>query len=66
MILEGFSRKKLKKEEADRAVRRIQEVLVVGHLHGPYGRKLSLVKVEALSTMKECRSTTEVRRFLGA
>jgi hypothetical protein len=43
------------------------EILVVGHLCGPYGRKPSPTKVEAISTMKDdCRSVTEVRRFLGA
>ena len=41
--------------------------MVVGHLCGPYGQKPSLTKVEAISAMKEeCRSVTEVRRFLGA
>jgi hypothetical protein len=43
------------------------EILVVGHLCGPYGRKPSPSKVEAISAMKDdCRSVTEVRRFLGA
>jgi hypothetical protein len=43
------------------------EILVVGHLCGPYGRKLSPTRVEAISAMKnDCRSVTEVRRFLGA
>jgi hypothetical protein len=43
------------------------EILVVGHLCGPYGRKPSPTKVEAISAMKnDCKSVTEVRRFLGA
>ena len=43
------------------------EIMVVGHLCGPYGRKPSPAKVEAISVMKEeCKSFTEVRRFLGA
>jgi hypothetical protein len=37
------------------------------YLCGPYGRKLSLAKVEAISAMKhDCNSATEVRIFLGA
>ena len=40
---------------------------MVGHRCGPYGRKPSPAKVETILKMKEeCRSTTEVRRFLGA
>ena len=40
---------------------------MVGHLYGPYDRKPSPAKVEAISAMKEeCGSVTEVRRFLGA
>ena len=44
------------------------EIMVVRHLCGPNGWKPSPAKVEAIrSTMKEdCRSVTEVRRFLGA
>ena len=43
------------------------EIMVFRHLCGPYGQKSSLAKVEAISMMKEdCRSVTEVRRFLGA
>ena len=43
------------------------EIMVVGHLCGPYGRKPSLVKVEAISEMKkECTMVTEVWRILGA
>ena len=44
----------------------VKEVLVVGHLCGPYGRKPSMEKVDAIQRMKECANTTEVRRFLGA
>ena len=38
----------------------------MGHLCGPYGWKPSPAKVEAILTMEDCRSVTEVRRFLGA
>ena len=38
-----------------------QEILLVGHLCGSYGRKPSLAKVEATSSMKEeCGSITKV------
>ena len=41
--------------------------MVVGQLCGPYGRKLSPAKVEAISAMKhDCNSVTEVWRFLRA
>ena len=44
-----------------------REILVVGHLCGPYGRKPSPAKVDAIQAMKEsCESQSEVRRFLGA
>ena len=37
------------------------EILVVRHLCGPYGRKPSPAKVEAISVMKEeCKSVPEV------
>ena len=43
------------------------EILVVGHLCGAYGRKPSPAKVDAITNMREeCKSQTEVRRFLGA
>ena len=42
------------------------EILVVGHQCGWYGRKPNLEKVDAIGKMKACSSTTEVRRFLGA
>jgi hypothetical protein len=46
---------------------RQSEIMVVGHLCGPCGQKPSLKKVEAISAMKnDCKSVTEVRRFLGA
>jgi hypothetical protein len=41
------------------------EIKVVGQMCGPYGRKPSKEKVEALNQMKDCESTFEVRRFLG-
>ena len=41
--------------------------MVVGHLCGPYGRKPSPAKVEAISAMKrDCNLVMEVQRFLGA
>jgi hypothetical protein len=43
------------------------EILVVGHLCGAFGRKPSQTKVDAIQAMKEeCKTQTEVRRFLGA
>ena len=42
------------------------EIVVVGHLCGRYGRKPNPEKVDAIARMKACSSTTEVRRFLGA
>ena len=40
------------------------EIMVVGHLCGPYGWKPSPAKVEAISAMRpDCSSVTEVRRF---
>lgn len=44
----------------------VDEILVVGHLCGRYGRKPNPEKVDAISRMKPCGSITEVRRFLGA
>ena len=45
----------------------VNEVLIVGHMCGPYGRKPCPTKVEAIQRMKgTCTSITEVRRFLGA
>ena len=44
-----------------------REVLIVGHLCSPEGRRPSPLKVDVIQKMKEiCTSTTEVRRFLGA
>ena len=44
-----------------------EEILVVGHLCGPYGRRPSPTKIDAIQAMKEiCDSQSEVRRFLGA
>ena len=42
------------------------KIMVVGHLCGPYDRKPSPAKVEAISAMKDCKSVTEVWRFWGA
>jgi len=44
----------------------VDEIVVVGHLCGRYGRKPNPEKVDAISRMKACSSITEVRRFLGA
>ena len=45
----------------------VPEILVVGHMCGPYGRKPSPIKVNAIQNLKDnCKSLTEVRRFLGA
>ena len=65
-ILQRLEDARLTFSEAKSAFRQF-EILVVGHFCGPYGRKLSVVKVEAISAMKEeCRSVTKVQRFLGA
>ena len=42
------------------------EILVVGHQCGWYGRKPNLEKVDAIGRMKACSSTTKVMRFLEA
>ena len=42
------------------------EIVVVGHLCGRYGRKSNPEKVDVIARMKACSSTTEVKRFLGA
>ena len=42
------------------------EILVVGHQCGWYGRKPNPEKVDAIGKMKACSNTTKVRRFLGA
>ena len=43
------------------------EVIIVGHLCGPYGKKPASNKVNAINAMLEvCGSVTEVTRFLGA
>ena len=39
------------------------EIVVVGHLCGRYGRKPNPEKVDAIPRMKACSSTTEIRRF---
>lgn len=44
----------------------VDEILVVGHLCGSYGRKPNPEKVDAIGRMKACSNITEVRRFLGA
>ena len=42
------------------------EILVVGHQCGWYGRKPNPEKVDAIGKMKACSNITEVKRFLGA
>jgi hypothetical protein len=42
------------------------EIQVVGHLCGRYGRKPNPEKVDAIARIKACSSITKVRRFLGA
>lgn len=44
----------------------MNEIVVVGHLCGTYGRKSNPEKVDAIAKIKPCNSITEVRRFLGA
>ena len=44
----------------------LQEIVVVGHLCGAYGRKPNQEKVEVIGKIKDCASVPEVRRFLGA
>ena len=42
------------------------EVLIVGHMCGPYGCKPSPTKVEAIQKMEDtCNSVIELRRLLG-
>ncbi|KAL3685686.1 hypothetical protein R1sor_003708 [Riccia sorocarpa] len=43
----------------------VPEILVVGHVCDSSGRRPNPVKVEAIHRLADCRSTTEVRRFLG-
>jgi hypothetical protein len=44
-----------------------EEILVIGHLYGPYGQRPSPAKVDAIQAMKEeCESQSKVWRFLGA
>ena len=51
----------------EKSALRKSEIMVVGHLCGPYGQKPSPTKVEAISTRKQdYNSVTEVRRFLEA
>ncbi|KAL3688565.1 hypothetical protein R1sor_014874 [Riccia sorocarpa] len=44
----------------------VPEILVVGHVCDSFGRRPNPVKVEAVARLVDCRSTTEVRRFLGS
>ncbi|MCO5611390.1 hypothetical protein L7F22_065643 [Adiantum nelumboides] len=45
----------------------VNEVLIVGHMCGTYGRRHCPTRIDAIQRMKEtCTSIIEVRRFLGA
>jgi len=44
----------------------LQEITVVGQVCGPFGRRPCEAKVDAIKEMKDCKTTSEVRRFLGA
>ncbi|KAL3688737.1 hypothetical protein R1sor_015046 [Riccia sorocarpa] len=44
----------------------VPEILVVGHVCDSSGRRPNPVKVEAIARLADCRSTTEVWRFLGS
>ncbi|KAL3700870.1 hypothetical protein R1sor_018892 [Riccia sorocarpa] len=44
----------------------VPKILVVGHVCDSSGRRPNPVKVEAIARLADCRSTTEVRRFLGS
>ncbi|KAL3680762.1 hypothetical protein R1sor_023718 [Riccia sorocarpa] len=44
----------------------VPEILVVGHVCDSSGRRPNPVNVEAIARVADCRSTTEVRRFLGS
>ena len=41
----------------------IDQILVVGHLCGSYGRNPNPEKVDAIGRMKACSNVTKVRRF---
>ena len=41
----------------------VEEILVVGHLCGSYGRKPNPEKVDVIGRMKAFSKVTEVRRF---
>ena len=50
----------------EKSASRQEEVLVVGHLYGPYTRKPPPTKVDMIQSMKETsKAQLEVRRFLG-
>lgn len=44
----------------------LEEIMVVGQICGPLGRRPSEAKVDVIKEMKDCRTISEVRRFLGA
>jgi hypothetical protein len=44
----------------------LEENMVVGQICGASGKRPSKLKVDAINEMKDCRTTSEVRRFLGA
>ncbi|KAL3694970.1 hypothetical protein R1sor_008621 [Riccia sorocarpa] len=43
----------------------VLEILVVGHVCDSSGRRPNPMNVEAIDRLADCKSTTEVRRFLG-
>lgn len=44
----------------------VDEILVVAHLCGRYGKEPNFEKVDVIARMKACTSITEIRRFMGA
>jgi hypothetical protein len=44
----------------------LQEIVVVGHICGAFGRTTNHEKVEVIGRIKDYASILEVRRFLGA
>ena len=44
----------------------LEEIIMVGQICGPFGRRPNEAKVDAIKEMKDCKTTSEVRKFLGA
>jgi hypothetical protein len=51
---------------AEKSVFGVDQIIVVGHLCGAFGRLPNPAKVDVIARMKDCANITEVRRFLGA